>query len=137
MAKHDRKGRSKGTLSRFVGLEHYILDSPAWLSLSPVQRCAYIEVVRLYNGMNNGRLAVSGRRLASRLGIHKSTGCRALEVLVEMGFLEITVPGGFSCKVKRATEYRLTAHKCDVTGTLSSKRFMQWGSTKSKARSQK
>ena len=76
------------------------------------------------------------RRLADRLGIHKSSGSRALKVLVERGFLDIVVPGGFSCKVKRATEYRLTAQKCDVTGDVSSKKFMRWGLAKNKTRSQ-
>ena len=80
MAKHDKRGRSKRSLSPFVGLEHYLLDSPAWRSLTPVERCAYIEVARLYNGTNNGRLAMSGRRLADRLSIHKSSGSRALKV---------------------------------------------------------
>jgi len=125
MARHNNKGRSKRSLARFVGLEHYMLDSAAWCSLGAVERASYFEIARLYNGSNNGQLAMSGRRLADLLHVNKSTGTRALSALVEKGFLEVVTPSSFSLKTKRATEYRLTAHRCDVTGSLPSKAFMR------------
>ncbi len=134
MGKHNKRGRSTRSLSPFVGLEHYMLDCPAWRSLTPVERCAYIEVARLYCGNNNGRLAMSGRRLSELLHVSKATGTRAMKVLVERGFLEVVTPSAFSCKTKRATEYRLTIHKCDVTGTLPFKVFMRWQPPKNKTR---
>ena len=134
MAKHDKTGRSKRSLSPFVPLERYLLDCPAWKSLTPVERCAYFEIARLYNGSNNGRLAMSGRRLAELLHVSKASGTRALKVLVEKGFLEIVIPSAFSIKIKRAAEYRLAAHKCDVTGKLPSKVFTRWQPTKNKTR---
>jgi len=88
----------------------------------------------LFNGVNNGRLAMSGRRLAELLHVSKATGTRALKVLVERGFLEVVTPSAFSCKTRRATEYRLTVHKCDVTGTLPFKAFMRWQPAKNKTR---
>lgn len=134
MAGQNKKGRSKGSLSRFLALEHYLLSSPAWKSLNPVERCAYVEVAQLYNGSNNGRLAMSGRRLSELLHVSKATGTRALTVLVERGFLEVVKPSAFSCKIRRATEYRLTIEKCNVTGTLPFKAFMRWQPPKNKTR---
>ena len=125
MARHNNKGRSRRSLARFVGLEHYMLDSAAWFSLNAVERASYFEIARLYNGSNNGQLAMSGRRLAGLLRVNKSTGTRALSTLVEKGFLEVVRPSAFSLKTKRATEYRLTAHRCDVSGGLPSKAFMK------------
>lgn len=124
--KQNEKGRSKGSLASFVAFERYLLNSPAYRSLTPTERCAYLEVAYVYFGNNNGRLAMSSRRLAERLGVHKATAARALKVLTQRGFIEVVVPAGFSCKLKRAAEYRLTAFKCDVTGALPSKAFMKW-----------
>lgn len=134
--KHDAKGRSKGSLGSFVALQHYLLDSPAYRSLTPPVRCAYLEVAYLFNGSNNGRLAISSRRLAERLGVHKSTAGRALNVLTERGFIEVVVPSSFGCKLNRAAIYRLTAFRCDVTGKLPSKAFMKFPARESRTRSQ-
>ena len=134
MVRHNNKGRSKRSLAPFVALERYMLDSAAWSSLNAVGRASYFEIARLYNGSNNGQLAMSGRRLADLLHVNKSTGTRALSTLVEKGFLEVVRPSAFSLKTKRATEYRLSAHKCDVTGSLPSKAFMRWEPDKNKTR---
>jgi hypothetical protein len=126
MAKSDRTGRTSSLFGRFVALPHYLLTCPAWRSLGPVERCAYIEVLYRYNGCNNGRLAISARILARELHISRTTATRALNQLCKHGLLEVRIPGSFSCKVKRATEYRLTHFRCDVTGVRPSKAFMRW-----------
>ena len=128
MAKSNRTGRSSRTLSPFIAMERYILDSPAWLSLLPVERCTYWELLRLYNGSNNGRVALSARSLTERLRISRATAARAFVVLVERGFVEAVRQGGFNLKSgeRRATEWRLTCYRCDVTGATPSKAFMRW-----------
>ncbi len=40
---------------KFIQLFRYLLDSPAYMSLSVWARAALIEVNRGYNGSNNGR----------------------------------------------------------------------------------
>lgn len=124
--KHDSTGRSKGKLSKFVPLEHYLLDSPAWRTLDPVARAAYIEVAQAYNGSNNGRIVMSARMLADGLGVSKDTAARKLHTLQEMGFLELVKQAGFNMKTRHCAEYRLTAFRCDVTGVMPSKAFMRW-----------
>ena len=62
--RHNHKGRS--TTERFVSLPHWMLQSPAWRSLSPVARGVFIELAAIYNGSNNGRLALSARDAAER-----------------------------------------------------------------------
>jgi len=68
-----------------VQLPWYLIDSVAWRSLSFVARSAFIEVARLYNGSNNGRLGLAARTLADRLGCSKATAARALNELEETG----------------------------------------------------
>jgi hypothetical protein len=101
-----------------------MLDSPAYQRLSPAARAAWIEVARLYNGCNNGQLAVSIRNLAGKLGISRSSAARAIRELLTFGFLELSKGSSFSRK-RLAAEYRMTHVNCDVTGGLASKAFMR------------
>jgi hypothetical protein len=109
-------------------LEHYLLNSPAWRSLSLAARSAFIEMARNYVPGRNGRLAMSARMLAEALPISRATAARALQDLAARGFIEAVRPGGFNMKAGegRASEWRLTLHKCDVTGENASRAFMRW-----------
>jgi hypothetical protein len=122
--RHNNKGRS--TTERFVSLPHYMLLSPAWRSLSPVARSILIELAAIYNGSNNGRLALSARDAAERVRCSKNTAARAFVELVQKGFADVCSRGHFDRKTPHAAEYRLTMHRCDRTGDRSSKRFMSW-----------
>jgi hypothetical protein len=130
---HDHTGRSrKGP--PFVWLPHFLLDSPAWLELSTFARGLLIEVLRLYNGSNNGRLGLSVRRAAERLNCSKDTAARAFRDLQRLGFLELSIQGAFHRKTSHASEWRLTLHKCDRTGQLPSKVFLRWRPTQKENR---
>jgi hypothetical protein len=124
--KQDKRGRSKGSLGSFVALERYIMQSMAFRSLSPNARAAYLEVCFGYDGSNNGRIVLSSQMLAERLHRDKSTAARALSELEHLGFIACRSKGAFRRKMPHASEWRLTAHKCDVTGELPTKLFMQW-----------
>jgi len=122
--RHNHKGRS--TTERFVSLPHWMLRSPAWRSLSPVGRSVLIELAAIYNGSNNGRLALSTRDAAERARCSKNTAARAFSELIQKGFVDLCSRGHFDRKTPHAAEYRLTLHACDRTGERSSKRFMNW-----------
>jgi hypothetical protein len=111
---------------RFVSLPHYLLDSQAWRWASLPARAAFVELVKLYNGANNGRLALAARDLAARLRCSRATAARALIELERKGFIECTKLGAFSLKQRHASEYRLTLHRCDVSLALPTKAFMRW-----------
>lgn len=126
MAKrHDARGRSIKE-ARHVRLYRWLTNSAAWRSLSPVERCVYLEIAKRFDGKNNGFIAFSVREGAVELHISKMTVSRAVSRLVKLGFVEITVPGGFSRKVLHATEYRLAEHTCNKSGALASKAFMSY-----------
>lgn len=124
--KANKKGRSKGSLSDFVAIERYIMRSVAWRSLTPVARAVYSEIGYHYTGDNNGKIVISVRGIAASLGISKDTAGRALLILEERGFIETVKRGAFTMKQRHASEFRMTAFRCDVTGALPAKTFMQW-----------
>ena len=127
--KQDKTGRSRGA-ERFVALPFYLLECPAWLSLTAPARVIYLELMRLYNGSNNGSLALSVRDASDRCNIAKDTASRAFVELTDKGFVECARRGGFRRKTRLATEWRLTALRCDLTGQLPTKSFMTWGRDK-------
>jgi hypothetical protein len=129
--RHNDKGRS--TTERFLALPHFMLQSSAWLSLSPVARCVFIELAARYKGSNNGYLALSVRDAAQRVGCSKDSAARALADLNAKGFIEVCARGHFDRKSPHASEYRLTLYSCDHTGQRASKAFMSWRSDHAKS----
>ena len=126
----DRTGRAKRRRRHdgpnFIQLYRYMLDCPAYVSLSPWARAALIEVIRGYNGSNNGKIILSVRTLADRLGCHRDTACDALQELIDKGFIAPRIKGAFSVKFRRATEWRLNDRRCDATGVRQSQAFLKW-----------
>ena len=123
--RHNKKGRSTSG-APFVQIHNYLMDSQAWLSLTPQAVAVYLRLARLYNGSNNGRLGLSVRSAAEHANIAKATAGRAFQELEAKGFIETAIKGAFSVKLKRATEWRLTNYRCDVTGSQPTKAFMNW-----------
>ncbi|MFC1456395.1 hypothetical protein ACETIH_06595 [Microvirga arabica] len=107
-------------------LPHYMLRSPAWRTLSTTARSVYLELSLLYNGSNNGRIALSARDAAERVRCSKNTAARAFLELEQKGFIRCLQRGHFDRKSRHAAEYCLTLHACNRTGERASKRFMSW-----------
>jgi DNA-binding transcriptional MocR family regulator len=102
-----------------------MLNSHAWRALDPVSRAAYVEMAQAYDGSNNGRIVMSARMLADRLGVSKDTAAAKLRTLETAGFIDTVKQAAFSMKIRHSAEYRLTAFHCDVTRALPSKTFMK------------
>jgi hypothetical protein len=117
------RGRKRRGVARFCQLHHRLLKSHAWHSLTPLQRCGYIEIAQLYDGTNNGRLAMSTRRLAGLIPCHRNS--RILQELEDAGFIETVKAGRYTraAETRTASEYRLTDFKCDVTSEFPSRRY--------------
>ena len=110
-----QRRRSRGP--NFIQLYRYVLDSPAYVSLSANARSALIEINRGYNGANNGDIVLSVRSIAERMGCTKKTAGITLQELVEKGFIEERVKGAYSVKFRHATEMAtdrsaLRCHRC-------------------------
>lgn len=94
------------------GLPHVVSDSAAFLSLAPFDRCVLMEILRRFNGYNNGTIALTYEAIGDRLkGRNKARPNnarigRSVARLIDHGFLAEPTPG--SWLQRRAREYRLT-----------------------------
>lgn len=113
MASHNRKGRSKGGPS-FVQLFRFVKRSEAWHDLSPHARCALIELLDRFTGINNGMISLSVRELARHLQCAPGTANKALQELDDSGLARPATVGRW--RGKQATVWRLTFYRDDRTG---------------------
>ena len=122
--------KRRGKQQRFVQLHHWLLKTAAWKDLGAVERSIYVELLFRYNGQNNGRIGYSARTAAQDLKIGKATAARALRSLQAHGFVVVEKRGAFHCKIRHASEYRLTAYESDIATNyadiLSTKEFTRW-----------
>lgn len=126
MARKRKKLRAFGMASkdRYVKLDHWLLDSLAWHSLSPVARSLLIAIWRRHNGLNNGEISFSIREAVDAVAVCKDTATKAFRELQKKGFLKARKKGSFDWKKRHATEWEITAapHK----GERATKDFMRW-----------
>ena len=70
--------RPGSVVVRHVRIHHWLMRSAAWQSLSCEGRAVLVELYALFDGSDNGRLFLSIREAASRVGVGKSTAAIAL-----------------------------------------------------------
>lgn len=114
MARRSERSKSE---PRHVRLYEYIEKTEAWRRLSGTAVKAWLAIGLIYNGSNNGKIAVSCRGLGQRIGVGKNAAAHALLELENAGFLKCMKASSFSQK-KLAAEYRLTHQRCDISGDL-------------------
>jgi hypothetical protein len=124
MPKHASNGRSKKG-ERHVRIPRWIQDCERWWMLSSHDKVVWIEGLRLYDGLNNGFLALPSRTIADRMNVAHQTVARSLLRLITLGFLEVTARSSFSNKNRKATEYRYTHLPCNRTSKPATRQFMR------------
>jgi DNA-binding transcriptional MocR family regulator len=119
-------GRSynKRRVSKFVKLDHWILETDAYKNLGCGARSLLIELIYRFNGRNNGMIFLSSREAAERLNISKNTVGGYYKELCLAGFIVETrkYQLGVSGKGK-ASNWRLTHLPCDLTGNRPTLEF--------------
>ncbi len=105
-----RKKKKKG--EKFIGIHGKMYTSPAYESLSTNAKVLLTHFKWLYNGRNNGELAISIKQVMKlcRIGSNKAT--EAILELLYTGFIKVKKIGRFSTNM--ASEYSLT---CEKMGT--------------------
>lgn len=116
MAKNNRRrvnatGRNDGEIERVVILRRSLLHSPQFSAAGASTRALILELHAMFNGTNNGRVFLSVRDAAARLGFRcfRAT-TRAFDEAVELGWITETIAAHFDMKadaISRARAWRL------------------------------
>jgi hypothetical protein len=137
--KRRRRGRGADARGRsvvpdaFLKLDHWIMRTPAWASLSGNSIKVLLAVAMRHDGHNNGRIVFgvrSGIFVRSEgaweevsLGLSRSSVARALEELHERGFLVLERNASFHQK-RLLREWRVTF--LPTEGEPPTRDFARW-----------
>lgn len=106
------KGRSSSKRDKkHVRIYVTMLDSPAWLSLSAHAQCVYIRIKQRYKGKetdNNGQIPLSVREAGQYCHVSKNTGSKAIDELIDKGFIKVGIDSSFANKIGRSRRWILT-----------------------------
>lgn len=96
MAKRRDRARTKGrkNTSPFVRLDHRMLDHPDYLNLSHPAKALLTDMLRQYNGNNNGDFCVTLSVMSKRGWTSNDTLRRALNQLIAANLVMLTRQGG-------------------------------------------
>jgi DNA-binding transcriptional regulator YhcF (GntR family) len=111
----------------FVQIPHFVMDSPAYRSLTALSQALLNHIIRRHNGFNNGAIPLGHREAASLCNVNKDTIKRAFDELQNRGLIQTSRPGGFNIKdptLRRATEWRLSW--LEAAGEKATYDFKQW-----------
>jgi hypothetical protein len=78
----------------FLGLPHFVINSPQWAALTGNEVKMLIEIAGQYNGSNNGDLSYPRSRYATRGWSGNDVAHRALTALKAKGWILVTRAGG-------------------------------------------
>jgi DNA-binding transcriptional MocR family regulator len=114
-AKHGQSGRSKDRGDHGTYIRRPFMERPAWRAMSPKAQMLYIWLKLEWKGPNhnnNGKIRLSCRQAAQRIGIAPNTAANAFHELQAKGFIVVTVLGALGVEGEaRGPAYELTELK--------------------------
>ncbi|WP_422028516.1 hypothetical protein [Roseovarius sp.] len=125
----DRRNEKRG--EHFTKMERNTMEAPAWRALTPVAQALYPWLKLEWRGPqanNNGKISLSVRQAAERLGVGINTAARAFHDLQAKGFIVVIEParlgikGQATCPTYELTEIALP-HGEKATGR---RLFKEW-----------
>ena len=125
----DRRNERRG--EHYTKMTRTLMETEAWRSLPPSSQALYVWLKLEWRGPqanNNGKISLSVRQAAHKLGVAPDTAARAFHPLQERGFLFCTKPpklglsGVASCPEFELTELPLPAAK----GNQGRRLYQDW-----------
>lgn len=107
----------RSRFSHLIRLDAAVTQSLAWRSLFCEARSLLIEIWKRHKRFNNGSISYSYREAKKALGIGSTKVKKALNQLIDRGFLIIRRASSFNFKgnggASKVTEWELTTENCD------------------------
>ena len=117
----------KQKLPPFVPMFVYVMDSPAWLAMSPGARAFFLAFKKRYSRKTQQAVFLSVRVAAKELGADKGTVSRWCRELQHFGFIVEVRGASFGPGRGTAAEFRLTDER--YKGKPPSMDFTCWDGT--------
>jgi len=104
----NKTGRSDVKTEHFTKMIRHTMECPAWKALGSTPQALYPWLKLEWRGIdvnNNGKIQLSGRQAADRLGVTLITASRAFHELQAKGFLVITRPARLGISGEASSPY--------------------------------
>ena len=107
-----RDKRNEQRTEHYTKMVRNMMETPAWRALSPTAQALYVWLKLEWKGPtanNNGKICLSVRQAADRMGVSLNTAAKAFHALQAKGFIVVTQPARLGVSGDaRATTYELT-----------------------------
>lgn len=107
------KKKLKKNLGRFAGVPHSVLTTATYKNLNPLSKALLLEIAAQYNGSNNGYLSLTRNDLKARGFNSPGSNQKAIEALIDAGFITKTIQGGISSGSKHCSLYGINWQPSD------------------------
>lgn len=115
MARSRAKNKKRSDAGQYFVIPHHIMDYPDWQRLTPNAIRLLLELLKQYNGRNNGDFTAAWTIMQKR-GFHSQTTLNdALKCLMDLQYIIRTREGRFCNPGKRCALYAVTwlpIHDC-------------------------
>lgn len=128
-ARPNKKGRDPHAGEHGTYLHRALVESDAFRALTPIARLVFIQLMLEWKGSkfsNNGKLRLSTRQAAVKVGCDKGTVSAAFHDLQKKGFIIVTSLGALGVRgVARGPTYEIT--QWPLPGEkMAKKLYKQW-----------
>ena len=118
-------GSPKG---KFTTINLYVVDAPAWRALRTSSHSLFIILCLEWGGPkynNNGKITLSVRQAAERMGVSRDTAAKAFRELQAKGFILVTKGGSLGVTGHgKCPEYEITS--IEMPHREKSNSFLKW-----------
>ena len=111
--KKNQKHHKRNLKGTFMAVPHHVWDSDAMTDCNSNARVVLLQLLRRYNGFNNGKISLSVREAAIGASVCIGTASTSLKRLEEVGLIITTRQSGFNMKNRMAREFEITFHPVD------------------------
>ena len=120
-----RYGSPRG---KYASIMLYVVDTDAWRALGIASHSLFILLCLEWNGPNynnNGKITLSVRQAAERMGVSRDTAAKAFRDLQAKGFIVVTKGGSLGVTGHgKCPEYEITS--IEMPHKEKSNHFLRW-----------
>lgn len=123
-----RKKPYGSPLSKYARILLYVVDTDAWRALGTASHSLFILLSLEWNGPNynnNGKISLSVRQAAERMGVSRDTAAKAFRDLQAKGFIVVKKGGSLGVTGHgKCPEYEITS--IELPHKEKSNHFLHW-----------